>query len=83
MATIDPLDLDAIKDRIAYFPSTGRVSRDEAAIMIAVIEALREALALILPLAKGYAAEHQVGSNAVFVAEAEAALALVTGGRDA
>lgn len=33
------------------------------------------ALALILPMAKGYAAEHPVGSNAEYVKAAEAALA--------
>lgn len=34
-----------------------------------------EALRLILPMAKGYAAEHWVGSNAAYIAEAEAVLA--------
>lgn len=38
-------------------------------------EAVVDALALILPMAKGYAAEHPVGSNAKYVVEAEAALA--------
>lgn len=32
------------------------------------------ALRLILPLAKGYAAEHPVGSNALYVATAESVL---------
>ena len=43
----------------------------------------RAALELILPLAKGYAADHPVGSNAEYVKEAEAALARVRGGMDA
>jgi hypothetical protein len=38
---------------------------------------LVEALTLILPLAKGYAAEHRVGSNDRYVAIAEAAVAKV------
>lgn len=33
-----------------------------------------EALRLILPLAKGYAAAHPVGSNSIYVSEAEQAL---------
>jgi len=35
----------------------------------------REALELIVPLAKGYAAEHPVGSNQQYVEIAQAALA--------
>lgn len=35
---------------------------------------LADMLQLILPMAKGYAAEHPVGSNAKYVAAAEAAL---------
>ena len=35
---------------------------------------VREALELILPLAKGYAAEHPVGSNQAYVEQAQAAL---------
>ena len=38
-------------------------------------ERLQDHLRWILPLAKGYAAAHQVGRNAVIVANAEAALA--------
>lgn len=38
------------------------------------INELTDALALILPLAKGYAAAHQVGSNAEYVSQAEAIL---------
>ena len=43
------------------------------------IKMLVEALILILPLAKGYAAEHSVGSNQIYVTEAETALAKVKG----
>ena len=43
--------------------------------LISRLDAAERALELILPLAKGYAAAHQVGSNAAYVAEAEAALA--------
>ena len=43
------------------------------------IARLEEALRLVLPLAKGYAAEHPLGSNAAYVAEAENVLE----GRDA
>ena len=39
---MDPLNLDAIKERTAYFPATGRVSREEVAAMIDVIEALHK-----------------------------------------
>ena len=46
---------------------------------VARIARLEEALRLVLPLAKGYAAEHPVGSNATYVAEAENVLE----GRDA
>ena len=35
---------------------------------------LREALELVLPMAKGYAHAHPVGSNALYIADAEAAL---------
>ena len=35
---------------------------------------MREALVLILPLAKGYAAEHPVGSNQEYVTHAETIL---------
>ena len=38
----------------------------------AEVERLREALPLILPLAKGYAAAHPVGSNQKYVEEVEA-----------
>lgn len=46
---------------------------------VAALEAenarLREALRVILPMAKGYAHEHPVGNNAFMVQEAELALA--------
>ncbi len=42
--------------------------------MLSEIERLRAGLALILPMAKGYAAAHRVGSNARYVKHAEALL---------
>lgn len=39
------------------------------------LKAVIEALRLILPMAKGYASEHRVGSNAEYVLAAEEALA--------
>lgn len=42
------------------------------------VRELAEALALILPLAKGYAAEHPVGSNAAHVAHAESLIVCAT-----
>lgn len=42
--------------------------------LIAAAPELYEALALILPMARGYAAANRVGKNAEFIAEAEAAL---------
>ena len=47
--------------------------RDEAS-QLAAIKLLRDKLALILPLAKGYAAEHPVGSNGAYVSVAERAM---------
>jgi len=41
---------------------------------IAALPDVLDALRLILPLAKGYAAANRVGSNAAYVAAAEAAL---------
>ena len=41
----------------------------------ALIRQLSGALYLILPLAKGYVANNKVGSNAIYLAEAEKALA--------
>lgn len=38
------------------------------------VEMLRRTLKLILPMAKGYAAEHPVGSNDEYVKEAERVL---------
>lgn len=46
---------------------------------IAVLPEVLDALRLILPLAKGYAAAHRVGSNAAYVAAAEAALVKAEG----
>ncbi len=37
-------------------------------------KALAEALRLVIPLAKGYSAEHRVGSNQVYIEQAEATL---------
>lgn len=42
------------------------------------VHELTEALALILPLAKGYAAAHPVGSNAAHVAHAESMITCAT-----
>lgn len=39
-----------------------------------IITALREGLRLILPMAKGYAAQHRVGPNAEYIKIAETAL---------
>lgn len=39
------------------------------------LKAVVEALNLVLPMAKGYASEHRVGSNAEYVLAAEEALA--------
>ncbi|MGV2099013.1 hypothetical protein [Rhizobium sp. 21-4511-3d] len=46
----------------------------ETAAKDAEIAKLREALELILPLAKGYAATNNVGNNGAYIAQAEAAL---------
>lgn len=51
-------------------------ARDQA------MESLIGALKLILPMAKGYAAEHNVGSNQMYVAAAEKALDDVIGQAD-
>ena len=84
----NPLDLDAIKDRIAYFPSTGRVSRDEATVMIAVIEALRAALERVpetphVGMCQFRPPYSQLGLRpcTCHVGKVQDALALVTGGR--
>jgi len=39
------------------------------------LEAMAEALRLVLPMAKGYAAAHPVGSNALYIETAEQQLA--------
>ncbi len=44
--------------------------------LLAERDALREALMLTLPLAKGYAAANPVGSNAQYIEQAETALSL-------
>ena len=41
------------------------------------VEMLGGALALVMPMAKGYAADHPVGSNAEYVRDAESVLATV------
>lgn len=62
---------DALADEAKTLIAT--LSRQHAAV-VAERDAARAALRLILPLAKGYAAAHPVGSNADYVAAAEAAL---------
>ena len=46
-------------------------------------EALVEALTLVLPMAKGYAHAHRVGSNEAYVEQAESVLAQATGAPEA
>ena len=41
--------------------------------LLASHDRLRIALGIVLPMAKGYAAEHPVGSNAEYVLQADAA----------
>ena len=48
----------------------------------AVIGELAQALWLILPLAKGYAAQHEVGSNQAYIENAEEALAAARLGKE-
>lgn len=48
------------------------------AALIAAAPDLLAALELILPMAKGYAAEHPVGNNALFIVQAEEALSKST-----
>ncbi len=61
---------------VSPFPDTeeGRARAKYAA----RVAELQDALALILPLAKGYAAAHRVGNNAAHVAHAEALIACHT-----
>ena len=65
----EPLPIDAFV-YASPFPDTeeGRARAKYAA----RVAELQDALALILPLAKGYAAAHRVGNNAAHVAHAEA-----------
>jgi hypothetical protein len=46
-------------------------SRSQSA---AEVRELRESLALVLPMAKGYARANPIGNNAVFIEQADAAL---------
>ena len=48
---------------------------NDRAFLLAELERLQEALRLILPLAKGYAHAHPVGSNQEYVNDARAILA--------
>tara|TARA_R110002074_G_C12558458_1_gene667666 strand:+ start:44235 stop:45113 length:879 start_codon:yes stop_codon:yes gene_type:complete len=68
--TLDFFDMERRADK-------AEAERDAA---IARVEKLEAVLSLILPLAKGYAAQNRVGSNAEYIASAEETLASLTEG---
>ena len=72
--------------RANYFPSMGRGGFIECPSPFHDAgdwgPALLEALALVLPLAKGYAAAHQVGSNQRYIEIADETLAAAEGRKE-
>ena len=72
-ARIEELGLKLLAAEGQAADNLERAERAEAMLKEAV-----EALALILPIAKGYAAVNRVGSNLAYVSSAEAILARIT-----
>ena len=75
-------DLEQLNENVRGYVEHFRETVDSAdknnTQLEAHIKLLRDNLALVLPLAKGYAAEHPVGQNHYYCVEAEEALNAVT-----
>ena len=76
-----PMQIELMKALTAYTAvqqTTPVVPNVQELVEVTLARRMVEALELILPLAKGYAAEHRVGSNQTYVSQAEDALTAYT-----